>query len=211
MVSNPARGACSAGAATAATPTPVATLTANPPEISRGQTSRLFWSTSTPTPARSTSQRRNAHQRYGNERHRHHLAAPNHNNLPPHMHKRHSTCRKRSDSDCGIMWYGIVMPTTDDIRKIAAPILKKQAFARPVFSGRPRAEMYMPRATLTFLSSRRSHSVSLIWFMSKTNWKTLFQRKVDVIDYRSIKSRMRGSILEDEIAILEKGSVGLYR
>ena len=25
-------------------PTPVATLTANPPEISRGQTSRLFWS-----------------------------------------------------------------------------------------------------------------------------------------------------------------------
>lgn len=100
------------------------------------------------------------------------------------------------------MWYSIVMPTTDDIRKIAAPILKKAGIRKAgLFGSAARGDVHAESDIDILIEPSKPFGLFDLVHV-KNELEDAFQRKVDVIDYRSIKSRMRGSILEDEIAIL---------
>ena len=94
------------------------------------------------------------------------------------------------------------MPTTDDIRTIAAPILKKAGIRKAgLFGSAARGDMH--EASDIDILIEPSHTISLFDLAHiKNELEDALRRKVDVVIYHSIKSRIRASILRDEIAIL---------
>ncbi len=96
------------------------------------------------------------------------------------------------------------MPTTDDIRKIAAPILKKAGIRKAgLFGSAARGEVHEGSDIDILIEPIDQKRFSLFDLVGiKLSLEEALKRKVDVIDYRGIKPLLRESILEDEVSIL---------
>lgn len=96
------------------------------------------------------------------------------------------------------------MPTVEEIKEIAIPILKKAGIRRAgLFGSAARGDVRETSDIDILIEPNAGMTFSLFDLVHiKNSLEDAFGRKVDVIDYRSIKPLLRDSILEDEIAIL---------
>lgn len=96
------------------------------------------------------------------------------------------------------------MPTADDIRHIAAPILQKAGIRRAgIFGSAARGEARDGSDIDILIEPADQKRFSLFDLVGvKQSLEEALKRKVDVIDYRGIKPLLRESILEDEVPIL---------
>lgn len=94
------------------------------------------------------------------------------------------------------------MPTVEEIKEIAVPILKKAGIRRAgLFGSAARGEMHETSDIDILIEPAQTISLFDLVHI-KNELEDALLRKVDVVIYRSIKPRIRESVLRDEVAIL---------
>lgn len=94
------------------------------------------------------------------------------------------------------------MVAVDDIRRVAAPILKKAGIRRAgLFGSVARGDARDDSDVDILIEHSQPYGLFELVHIKHLLEEAL-NRKVDVLDYRAIKPRMRSSIMTDEISIL---------